>query len=77
VVRVHPQEIGRLSGRHRQQAGSHRKSEYIRESLVGYEAAFASKPAPTVDRVNLKDHVRLETVFAGKPRAYRGTAFNQ
>jgi hypothetical protein len=46
--RVHSTEIGRLAGRHRQQAGSHSWAGYIRQKLVGWQAAFASKPAPTV-----------------------------
>jgi len=45
---VHLREIGRLSGRHREQARSHRGMLYICEKLVGFQAAIAGKPAPTV-----------------------------
>ena len=45
---VHLREIGRLSGRHREQARSHSWTVYIGERLVGYQAAFAGKPAPTL-----------------------------
>jgi len=62
-------EPGRLSGRHRWQASSHRNWG-IRKNEVVCQAAFASKPAPTVDRVNLKDHVRLETAIASTLEAF-------
>ncbi len=41
-----PSEIGRLSGRYRQQAGSYNWITYPRR-LVGCQAVIASKPAPT------------------------------
>jgi hypothetical protein len=45
---VHLREIGRLPGRHRWQASSHSWTVYICERLVGYQAAIAGRPAPTV-----------------------------
>src|SRR5471032_3163091 len=44
---VHQGEIGRLAGRLREQARSHSWIGYIRRRLVGCQAAFAGKPAPT------------------------------
>src|SRR5471032_2505905 len=44
---VHQEEIGRLSGRLRRQASSHRWTGCIWGRLIGYQAAFAGKPAPT------------------------------
>ncbi len=40
-------ETGRLSGRLREQARSHKWIRVWPEKQVGYQAAFASKPAPT------------------------------
>jgi hypothetical protein len=44
---VHLQETGQLSGRHRRQASSHKGLVYTCKRLVGCQAAFAGKPAPT------------------------------
>ncbi|SDU46902.1 hypothetical protein SAMN04489801_3392 [Pseudomonas mandelii] len=41
---VYLQEIGRLSGRLREQARSHIWIAYICQRLVGCQAAFAGKP---------------------------------
>jgi hypothetical protein len=38
-------KIGRLSGRHREQASSHIETVHISEILVGCQAAFASRLA--------------------------------
>ncbi len=38
---------------HREQARSYRGIGYVRERKVGCEAAFAGKPAPTVDGAHL------------------------
>jgi hypothetical protein len=46
--RVHQQEIGRLAGRLREQAHSYNWIGYISKKLVGCQAAFASRLAPTV-----------------------------
>ena len=43
------QGIGRLSGRLREQARSHRWFGYIRTRLVGCQAVIAGRPAPTGD----------------------------
>ena len=43
------QEIGRLSGRLREQARSHRWFGYIRQRQVGCQAVIAGRPAPTGD----------------------------
>jgi hypothetical protein len=45
---VYQQNIGRLSGRLRRQASSHNRIGYISKILVGCQAAFAGKPAPTI-----------------------------
>jgi hypothetical protein len=44
---VHLGETGRLSGRHRWQASSHKGNGYIWERLVGCQGAIAGRPAPT------------------------------
>src|SRR5471032_960185 len=41
--------MGRLSGRLRRQASSHNWTQYNREKWVGCQAAFAGKPAPTIE----------------------------
>ena len=47
---VHSKEIGRLAGRHREQARSYSGSAYVCERLVGWQAAIASKLAPTEEQ---------------------------
>ncbi|QAY87834.1 hypothetical protein CUN61_29515 [Pseudomonas arsenicoxydans] len=52
---VHLQENGRLAGRHRWQASSHRGSMYTCKRSVGCQAAIAGKSdrrtaAPTINR---------------------------
>jgi hypothetical protein len=44
-------EVGRLSGRLREQARSHSGLGVFSERLVGCQAAIAGRPAPTVDWV--------------------------
>src|SRR5471030_1300110 len=46
--RVHPKDMGWLAGRLREQARSHNWTECIRKIWVGWQAAFAGKPAPTI-----------------------------
>ncbi|VVN84419.1 hypothetical protein PS710_01372 [Pseudomonas fluorescens] len=58
LVSVHPREIGWLAGRQDQDqdqkiaafGSSYLWSAYIRERLVGWQAVFAGKPAPTFNR---------------------------
>ncbi|EJN30948.1 hypothetical protein PMI35_01771 [Pseudomonas sp. GM78] len=42
----------------------------VNKSQVGYQAAFASKLAPTGIRVHLQNQVGSQAAFAGKPRSY-------
>ena len=50
LIRVCLREIGRLSDRLRGQARSHSWTGYIRKKLVGWQAAIASKLAPTEEQ---------------------------
>ncbi len=74
---VYLQEIGRLSGRLREQARSHIWIAYICQRLVGCQAAFAGKPRSYSGMwVPEKRLVGRQAAFAGKPRAYKGFGVN-
>jgi ribonucleotide monophosphatase NagD (HAD superfamily) len=45
---------------------------YICKRLVGYQATFAGKPAPTGMMYICKRLVDYQATFAGKPRSYKG-----
>ncbi|KPN93900.1 hypothetical protein AL066_03280 [Pseudomonas nunensis] len=46
--------------------------ECIREGLVGWQGAFAGKPAPTnLTEYSRKKWVGCQAAFAGKPRSYK------
>ncbi|VVM40449.1 hypothetical protein PS683_00258 [Pseudomonas fluorescens] len=63
------QHPGRLSGRLRGQARSHIfRSWGVRKRVVGWQAVFAGKPAPTVgSRGDRQIVVGCQGAFAGKP----------
>jgi hypothetical protein len=70
-------EIGRLSGRLRGQASLLQWNGCTCKRLVGCQAAFASRLAPTVECVYLQKRlVGCQAAFAGKPRSYKGLGVN-
>src|SRR5471030_3016278 len=59
--------MGRLAGRLRRQASSHNWTECIRKIWVGWQAAFAGKPAPTIwTECIQKRWVGRQAAFASK-----------
>ncbi len=63
---VHLRNIGRLAGRLRWQASSHNWIGCIRKMLVGCQAAFAGRPAPTVECGYLQENGRLSGRLRGQ-----------
>jgi hypothetical protein len=55
---VYLRGIGWLAGRHRWQASSYSWAGYACEGLVGWQAVFASKPAPTKEQRQSGVHPR-------------------
>jgi len=75
---VQPGETGRLQGRLREQARSHKWIGYIREKQVGCQAAFASRLAPTVGPGYSRERqVGCQAAFASKPAPTVGPGYSR